>query len=459
MDQVRDEAEVGRASGRGARWRHLTVRAGSALAVLGIAAAVAAPGVVLPTGAPRAVEAEVASAGEAPTQLLCGGGFEQTISAGMTVEGSPGGTAENIATQVLLFGTADKEARAALPTGTILSADPGEVLSGAVAYSAQGGNGRGLATNTCVSGAGDLWITASATSVGYSNQLLLTNPGAAPITVRVDGLGGAGPLGTVRVAVPGRSTVRHTLDGLLAEDSRLALHLSTQAGTFGATLQNQHISGTSGAGVDFAAGAPAATELTIPGIPEGSTLRIANPGEATTFTVQLTGEDGTTRTLPGGEDVEIAANSVMDLTLAGIDPGTYAVQVRGAPLLAAGVLLGGGGDAAWASPVAPAARTAGSFGPGPARLALAGRGHVDITPVGADGVDLDPVNAQVRGYATVELPEAARGYRIEAENPVSAAALILAPNGEAGGASGIDWVSAVADQREALSARVAVRQN
>ncbi|MGJ9636273.1 hypothetical protein ACRQGU_09400, partial [Actinotignum sp. GS-2025b] len=49
------------------------------------------PGVVLPTGAPRAVEAEVASAGEAPTQLLCGGGFEQTISAGMTVEGSPGG--------------------------------------------------------------------------------------------------------------------------------------------------------------------------------------------------------------------------------------------------------------------------------------------------------------------------------------------------------------------------------
>ncbi|MDY5139695.1 hypothetical protein R6H00_11020, partial [Actinotignum timonense] len=78
-------------------------------------------------------------------------------------------------------------------------------------------------------------------------------------------------------------------------------------------------------------------------------------------------------------------------------------------------------------------------------LALAGRGHVDITPVGADGVDLDPVDAQVRGYATVELPEAARGYRIEAENPVSAAALILAPNGEAGGASGIDWVSAVAD--------------
>ncbi|MDY5139670.1 hypothetical protein R6H00_10895, partial [Actinotignum timonense] len=85
----------------------------------------------------------MASAGEAPTQLLCGGGFEQTISAGMTVEGTPGGTSENIATQVLLFGTADKEARAALPTGTILSADPGEVLSGAVAYSAQGGNGRG----------------------------------------------------------------------------------------------------------------------------------------------------------------------------------------------------------------------------------------------------------------------------------------------------------------------------
>ncbi|MDY5137565.1 DUF5719 family protein, partial [Actinotignum sanguinis] len=175
---------------------HLTVRAGSALGVVGIGAAVAAAAVVLPTAAPRAVEAEVASAGEAPTQLLCGGGFEQTISAGMTVEGTPAANADNIATQVLLFGTADKEARAALPTGTILSADPGEVLSGAVAYSAQGGNGRGLAANPCVSGAGDLWITASATSVGYSNQLLLTNPGAAPITVRVDGLGGAGPLGT-----------------------------------------------------------------------------------------------------------------------------------------------------------------------------------------------------------------------------------------------------------------------
>ena len=89
----------------------------------------------------------------------------------------------------------------------------------------------------------------------------------------------------------------------------------------------------------------------------------------------------------------------------------------------------------------------------------AGRGHAEITPVGADGVDLDPVNTQVSGYTTVELPEAARGYRIEAENPVSAAALVRAPNGEAGGASGIDWVSAVADQREALSARVAVRQN
>ncbi|MDY5131679.1 DUF3499 family protein, partial [Actinotignum timonense] len=50
--------------------------------------------------------------------------------------------------------------------------------------------------------------------------------------------------------------------------------------------------------------------------------------------------------------------------------------------------------------------------PGMVSSVAAGRGHVDITPVGADGVDLDPVNAQVRGYATVELPEAARGFRL-----------------------------------------------
>ncbi|MGJ9597903.1 hypothetical protein ACRQF6_00140 [Actinotignum sp. GS-2025f] len=54
MEQVREETEVGRASGRGARWRRLTVRAGSALAVLGIAAAAAAapPPSFFPPGLP-----------------------------------------------------------------------------------------------------------------------------------------------------------------------------------------------------------------------------------------------------------------------------------------------------------------------------------------------------------------------------------------------------------------------
>ena len=448
----------------------------SAMGALAVFVAACAMGVLPKENAAPATPAP-AEAASMPARMVCGGGFARTFSEGMSA------TEANVNVKTselsLQWASDSDEVVFAEDAPRVVSATEAgsTALAGVHRYFASDGDSRGLALNPCLTPSADTWIVGSQAAVGTSNELVVTNPGINPVRVTIEayGPGGKLELGTgSALVVDGGKTERLRMDGLIPEARRLALHLSTNSGVFGASLQTHTLEGSRSGGIDFISGASAGSELTIPGVliggseQEAPVLRIVNPGEETNVSVHLLGEKGS-ELIPGGE-VTVAAGSVTDLTLAGLEAGLYSLQVEAGADVAAGVRLSTGVDATWAGPVGSATRHALAWGnfvsapgeddasprAGVASLAVAGTGTLEVIPVDSRGKSLDPIALQLGeelSGKSVELPRGAVGALVRAEAPVSVAGIALETvSGGRGGA----WVPAQQSSEQQASRRITV---
>ena len=221
---------------------------------------------------------------------------------------------------------------------------------------------RGLVTTPCGAGGSDLWLLAGGAGPGRQERLILTNPGANPVTTDVTVHGAAGQLGDPVVeTVPPGGRVSVLLDARYGEEELPAVHVRSDGGGVQATLTDTWVNGSTALGAEttVAAASPATVQV-VPGVvvdPTGSTsVRVAAPGDQDAVVrVSVLNRDGLVP-WTGESVLSVAAGAVGELPLTGLAEGTYAIAVRSdVPVVASAfVRIGDGripGEISW-SPAA-----------------------------------------------------------------------------------------------------------
>ena len=453
--------------------------------VIALCAAAGGAVVLSSPSAPEARDAPAVQSTQISATALCGGAFERTLEEGINVEDvdegvsvsswafadASGATIESGDESTELEGSPGFASGSEPLVGVLTAPDSDEIhMAGANVHVAQAGDTRGMAASACVSRTSDTWLVGSTSDVGTSNQLVITNPAQTAVTVELSAYGSAGELdlgSNATIAVDAASTERVDLDGVIPGDSRIGLHATTDAGTVGISLQQNSLDGATPAGVSYVTGSVPGTNLTIPGVAvaddSASSLRLVNPGEeAATASISLIGEDGSDD-LPGGSNVTVAAGSVLDLSLDGVDGGDYAVSVESDQPVAAGIQLtsteekSGARDIAWAAPSEAMTSSTVMFGDVPAKFGVVGEKTVKVTirPIEKDGTLGEPetVTAKAGAYATFDVPDGAVGLTVESAEPVIGA-VTATPKLAEGRA--IDWVPLTGFESARNSQRIAL---
>ena len=212
------------------------------------------------------------------------------------------------------------------------------------------------------------------------------------------------------------------------------------------------------AGVDFISAGRSGNDLVIPGLVlsagelnlggiEGATeseasalvdpklkarVRLVNPGkENRKASVFLIDSEGAVKQLPGGDDVELLAGGVLDLSL---DPGDYSVRVTADGVVAAGAYASYGSDSdgsdiAWLAAQSAITDAGAYFGLGRGRLVvtpeLAGNitrtAHIEWTAYDSQGKEIGKDTGAIRGTSGVDMPQGAAYVRLTSDVPVYAA--------------------------------------
>lgn len=352
------------------------------------------------------------------------------------------------------------------------------LLAGGNAHRAAQGDLRGLAYNACAWPTNSAWLVGSATTVGNSNRLIVANASRTSVSIKIQAFTSVGevPLGASSVVLlPAQSVRSVVLDGLVPEDERVAFHLSADSGQFAAAIQSTSLAGFTPAGIEFLQAGRAGNELIIPGLylPAGtrerdaladgtesttstlvdsavtSSVRIVNPGkEKRTINVALIGTDGQVSALPGSNNVEVTAGGVLDLSLAGVQPGDYSVRVTADGLIAAGAAVhyaagAAGADVQWLAAQSPVTSASAGVGIGTARLLVtpevAGKttrtAAVTWQAYGANGEQLASETVTAKGTIGVAMPKGTAAVSVHSDVPVYAALSLTADLGNGTGAA------------------------
>ena len=226
------------------------------------------------------------------------------------------------------------------------------------------GDLRGLTSTPCLSPAVDTWLVGGGGDEGRRGRLVLVNPAATPVQVRVDVLSATGPVPPTpgsTVAVPARSRLVLLLDALAPGVSSPVVHVHATGGSVAATLHDALLTGTTPRGADDVAPAAApARRALVPGLTVNgrALLRLAVPGAAEAVgEVRLIGPSGPVDP-PGGAAVRVPAGGTLDLDLGDLPPGTYGAEVTADVPVVAGAMVARGGDdgpadLAWLASTAP----------------------------------------------------------------------------------------------------------
>ncbi len=354
---------------------------------------------------------------------------------------------------------------------TLVEAEPVGGAAPSVAATAgsvtPGGDLRGLAAASCRPPSASTWLVGGSTELGSSALLVVTNPGRTPAEVSVAIWGPTGPVdaggASTFLVAPGAERAL-LLEGVAAEQRRIAVHVTAAGGLVAAHLQDSRLDGFTPAGTDLVtAGADPGTRQVVGGlvVPASGTgaegtaqLRLLAPdGDRAVATLTLLGPDGPV-TLPGAERVDLGAGEVTDVSLAGLPAGAYtAVVDADRPVLAAGMLTRQGPPVELAD-VPTVERAWSAAVPGGAAGLLAVPEGVGATvvvagvPAGGDRVDGDgpPVTGTLRvlgadGRVLVEEPvsvPAGTTRRLDPAGPAGAevAAVELVPDGTGADAAG-----------------------
>ncbi len=228
------------------------------------------------------------------------------------------------------------------------------------------------------------------------------------------------PGNTLAVTGKGTTTAGKSQSMLLetsgSQDERIAVSIEADGGSLVPTLVTESLDGETAAGVDvITPGSGPATDLTIPAV------QVVDAAEQGETPQDSTGEGPTP--LPGAQEVEIDPGAVFDLSLRGVAPGTYGVQVTADRQVAAGVrLVRSAGeyparsgslvhDEAWIQPGAgdsgPSSILAVPRGGGltPAVALANSGGRRTVTLASLDGGWSQEVSLPAGGASTVEVPQ------------------------------------------------------
>ena len=128
-------------------------------------------------------------------------------------------------------------ARAAAPVRLTGEGSMAPAVAGTQEWRVDGKDLRGLVSAPCGAGGTDLWLLAGGAGPGRQERLILTNPGANPVTTDVTVHGTAGQLGdpVVETVAPG-GRVSVLLDARYGEEQRPAVHVRSDGGGVQATL-------------------------------------------------------------------------------------------------------------------------------------------------------------------------------------------------------------------------------
>ncbi len=441
--------------------------------VVVLAAGTAVAGYDSTPGDPVLSAAPSATAVESASTLVCDGGIARTIQGGINIENvdeeitgwagafgtpeatfAPGGAGSSQTFDGALPASAAGKSSLGVPelTGTLEVA--GGIVAGASTHSASAGDLRAVAVNPCQWPTNTAWLVGGSSEVGSSLQLTVTNPGLTQVSIAVSAFSSRGELdlgaNSMLHLAPGTSQTV-LLDGLLPADPRIALRLFSDTGPFTASLQTSALDGVTPAGVDVVTNSDVGTHLVIPGLvidsqpgsgedatlPDPATtsaLRIANPNEdSATVQISVVGEDGTSP-LPGGSDVAVAGGSVLDLTLDGLAPGAYAIEVESSADISAAVSAtrtdDAGRDVAWLAAHEPIADAgAAAIGPLEARLVLIGSSQATWSAYDESGERVSERDVRVDGVTTIEIPIEARFVVVSADTELYGSVWISSDDG------------------------------
>ncbi len=453
-------------------------------------------------------EAPVLTPDTATMALVCNGGVSRTIDAGVDVEELDENTAGWAG--ILASGRSERqwmplpEERERSVAGPVLAPDllgetelghpqafgvlrvteAGDVtrVAGATTHRAEAGDVAGLANDACQWASSSMWIVGSSSELGVSNRLVVSNPGATTVTVMIDGYSSIGEMdlganGVVNLSP--RSSTEIILDGILPQDPRIALRLSTDSGRFSASLQTAALEGFTPAGLSFVSGSEFGRELTIPGLfipaaPSGNggvsrlahpdvtgKVRIVNPSDdpRTVDIATVLGDEETP--LPGGEGVTVAPQTVLDLSLDGLTPGTHGVIVRADGDVAAGVEVREGNaedgwDTAWLSTQAPMRQGGVAFGLSQGELGLMATDSANVTWTAYNDAieEIDSETLAVAGTQSISLPDGTSYVWMESDDDVWAAVNLRAPLENR---TAVDWTPLTSGAAETQNLRIDVR--
>ena len=283
-------------------------------------------------------------------------------------------------------------------------------LAAAQSWLVADGDHRSLGMAACGQPSAEAWLAAGGGAAGRQERLVLTNPGDNPVTVDLTLHGARGPVVSPNgkgVVVPSRGRTTVLLDSISGTEPSPVVHVVAQGGVVHAVLNDHWLDGTIAAGSDdvVATAAPSRDQV-IPAVAvgKGGVLRIAVPGdgEAVVQTRVLTASGP--RALPQGGVLRVAGGSAKDVSLAGLAPGTYGLQVRSdVPVVASAVVerrtaRTAPGDLAWTSSTEPVLGVAGAPLPAQSLGGKALKRSMALTSSG-DAASVEVVTTDAAGKA------------------------------------------------------------
>lgn len=244
---------------------------------------------------------------------------------------------------------------------SVTNAESGELTVTSILSGHSAGDTRGVAAATCGPAAGEHWLVGGSTSVGSSTKLIIQNPSITPATVTLTMWGPSGRIelgGSQTMLVGGESKVETLLEGVAAEQRRLAVHVEARGALVSAYLEHSELDGLTAQGVDYVSstagpskvqvlsGVALAGEqvdsdhasfvrLLVPDFSAPVNLAEQTETDAAEVTadsvgkarVSLLGPQGKI-VLFGAEDIELVAGQVHDVSLGGAPAGVYSLIVE-----------------------------------------------------------------------------------------------------------------------------------
>lgn len=351
--------------------------------------------------------ARVVTPASAGQTLLCPGpavavGARSSDADGLSATGKPvrtSGTAGGAELSSVALGRGDVSggAPARVLTGPAAGSGAGPI-AGAQAETVAGGDAAGLAATACTAPVGEAWFAAGATTTGRSTVLVLTNPSPADARVALQVWTENGPVdlqGDGEILVPRHGRHALSLAAVAPSAGGIGLHLVSEGGRVGVSLEQRTVRGLESGGVDLvgATAAPARTQV-LPGIRIATATAIAKaqredgyadlqpvvrvliPGRrAADVRIGVRAAGGAPAVVVGRR---VEPGVVTDFPVSGLGDGVYTVTVTAAERLIAGARVSVIGDAGGSTtPAAAPAAEERDAAPGSDAGLVGGDGPVD----------------------------------------------------------------------------------